>query len=276
MGIKIITGNTIDTAVEAEDDRSINAAVFGKGEVVFDEGSKFNLSLIDNNTIKISDGGASMQGVVFRIPYGETETLKLDTCPTGYKRIDLICARYFKTSDGTENVELIVVKGIETQSDSVQLPEFVTGNVLENALENYMPLYEIHYDGTNISDTVSIFNLFGSKILYTGPQQMGANTEIKLTEPVSKQKTGIVLIWSPYVNSENIQCQYIPKEAVMLFKQTTHSTFLCNTNFTKTACKSVYVFDETIRGNQYNMASGQHNGLTFNNADYTLRYVLGY
>ncbi len=278
MGMKIITGNAIDTSVEAEDDRSINAAVFGKGEVVFDEGSKFDFKIIDNNTLKILDGGGSMQGVVFRIPYGETETLKVDTCATGYKRIDIICAKYFKDNNNTENVTLEVVKGVETQSNNVQKPKFIIGNILENALENYMPLYEIYYEGTNITEIKKVFNLYGSKIIFRGPIQMGADTVIKLSEPVSRQKTGIVLIWSPYGTSgtNNIQYQFIPKEAVKLFPDTTHSTFLCNTTFTKIAGKSVYVHDDTIEGNKYNTSAGTGLGVSYNNADYTLRYVLGY
>lgn len=275
MGMKIITGKTLETSVEAADDRAINAAVFGKGEVVFDEGTKFKAELQNNNTIDILDGGASMQGVVFRIPYGEKETLSLDTCSSEYKRIDLICARYSKTENGIEEVKPIVVKGAETKSNPVA-PTIEKSNILENGILNYMPLYSIEHNGTNITNIKSVFSTFGNKVLFKGPLQMGEGTVARLSELISAQKTGIVLVWSPYVESVNIQCQFIKKEAISLFPETTHSVFLCNTAFTKVAAKSVYVHDDVILGNPYNTASGTASGITYNNADYTLRYVLGY
>jgi len=275
MGIKIITGNTIETSVEAADDRAINAAVFGKDDIVFDEGSKFNAELKNNNTIEISDGGASMQGVVFRMPYGEKEILSLDTCSPEYKRIDLICAKYSKMENGIEQVTLTVIKGTETKNTPVA-PIVERMNIFENGILSHMPLYSVEHNGTNISEIKKVFSTFGCKILYEGPIQMGSGVKINLSEAVSKQRTGIVLVWSPYVDNTNIHCQFIKKEAVTFFPETTHSTFLCNTAFTKVAAKSVYVHDDCILGNPYNTASGTASGITYNNADYTLRYVLGY
>ena len=100
MAIKAITANTVDTVVEAADDRAINAAVFGTGDVVLYQNERFSHTLRDNSIIVYS-GLASMQGCIFTIPYGETETLTIDRCSSGFKRIDILCAEFTKT----QNVE---------------------------------------------------------------------------------------------------------------------------------------------------------------------------
>lgn len=177
-------------------------------------------------------------------------------------------------------MSLEVAKGVEGANPSPLPLEFVNLKTIRNgATVAFFPLYHVTLNGVTIEKIEPVFVFAqNKKVLFTGPVQMDGSAEIELSEQVSRQKTGIVLIWSPYGTDvrENLHYQYIPKESISLFGETTHSIFLCNTNMTKVGCKSVTVGDDYIKGSQYNMSEGQHNGIIFNNADYTLRYVLGY
>lgn len=277
----IITGKTGAPHVTSQQDREINQAIFGKGNAVLDIGSCFACENLGQNKIRIKDGLLMIQGTGASIPCGSFEDVIIENGTQGLKRIDLICAVYRKDAGtGIESVTLEVVKGTAASNPKPIAIELLNLKTIRNgSMVAFFPLYKVTLDGVTITEIKPVFEFANAKrILYTGPVQMGAGVEINLSEQVSRQKTGIVLIWSPYGTDvrENLHYQYIPKESISLFGETTHSIFLCNTNMTKVGCKSVTIGDDYIKGSQYNMSEGQHNGIIFNNADYTLRYVLGY
>lgn len=280
MGIKIITGNTVDTVVEAADDRAINAAVFGTDDVVLYQDNTFSHKLKDNDII-IYSGLASMQGCIFRIPYGESETLSIDRCTSGFKRIDILCAEYTK-SQNVESVKLKIVKGIETIGFAVA-PELTKGDILAGDTKHQMALKQITHDGTNVKEVKNLFNMSESRILWSGDKQMGEEDIITLSEGIEFQRSGIMLVWTPSEESgnrtdENIQCQVISKASVALMPNTTHTVLLANTIFNVMAAKTVIVNRITIFGNSYNTAAGTSSvsGITYNNRHYSLKYVIGY
>lgn len=280
MGIKIITGNTVDTVVEAADDRAINAAVFGNSDVVLYQDDAFSHILHDNDII-VSSGLASMQGCIFRIPYGETETLTIDRCSTGFKRRDILCAEYTK-SQNVESVKLKIVKGVETIGIATA-PKLTTGDILAGDNKHQMALKEIVHEGTNIKEVKNLFNMSESRILWSGDKQMGADETVFLSEPIEYQRTGIMLIWTPSEESGqdikgNIQHQVISKASVALMPSTTHTAILTNTVFNVMAAKTVIVNRLSVMGNSYNTSSGTSGvtGITYNNKHYSLKYVIGY
>lgn len=280
MGIKTITANTVDTVVEAADDRAINAAVFGNSDVVLYQDDVFSHTLHDNNII-IDSGLASMQGCIFRIPYGETETLTIERCSTGFKRRDILCAEYTK-SQNVESVKLKIVKGVETIGIA-EAPKLTTGDILAGDNKHQMALKEIVHEGTNIKEVKNLFNMSESRVLWSGDKQMGENEMAVLSEPIEYQRTGIMLIWTPSEESgrgtkENVQHQVISKASVSLMPSTTHTVILTNTVFNAMAAKTVIVNRLSVMGNSYNTASGTSavTGITYNNQDYSLKYIIGY
>lgn len=274
----IITGKTGVPHVTSQQDREINQSIFGKGNVVLNMGTCFSYENMGSNTIRIKDGLLMIQGTGASIPRGSFEDVTIENGTQGKTRTDTICAVYRKNSEtGIESVNLEVSKGVALASNPLAMELLNLVLIRNGGLTALFPLYEVTLDGVTITEIKPVFEFANAKrILYTGPQQMGADVEINLSEQVSRQKTGIILVWTPDGQNENVHYQFIPKEALTLFGKTTHSIFLCNTNFTKVACKSVNVDDKTIEGSQYNTSEGQHNGIIFKNTDYTLRYVLGY
>ncbi len=110
---------------------------------------------------------------------------------------------------------------------------------------------------------------------------MTASHTITLSEAVSKQPTGIVLVFSYFENgaAQNNSFNYIfvPKAHVALHNASGVICQLSGANpFHWVASKYVYVSDLTIKGNDYNNTTGTAaSGITYHNEAYVLRYVVG-
>ena len=146
-----------------------------------------------------------------------------------------------------------------------------------NAFRSYIKYLDaniISLNGKSISE---------NRILWEGSHYMNGTQSANLSELVSEQKTGIVLVWSAYDTTNSVALDsnftfvYVPKAWIELtdgggYGVTSH---ISGTNFSNMACKYVYVADDHITGNDSNIASGTTNGITYDNRNAVLRYVLG-
>lgn len=121
----------------------------------------------------------------------------------------------------------------------------------------------------------------GGKILWEGAMYMTAAHKITLPEPVSKQPSGIILVFSRYdsttstASEHNYNSFFVPK-VLVAEKPGVGSAFRMNTvNFSVVCTKYIYINDATIAGNDSNDDEGAGNGVTYNNKAYVLRYVIG-
>ena len=81
------------------------------------------------------------------------ESLDVDTCATGYARIDLVCCRFtHNTSSLIDNAELVVIKGDEVaDSNTPQPPAYSEGIIDEGATQVDFPMYEITMHGGTVT-----------------------------------------------------------------------------------------------------------------------------
>lgn len=122
-----------------------------------------------------------------------------------------------------------------------------------------------------------------NKILWSGGYYMTDTHKISLSENVSAQPNGIVLVWSLYSNgaAENAGFNYIfvPKQHITSFSGCGVSCFLTGyANSTGTSAlgfKYVYVNNDSIVGNRNNSYAGDSNGLTLASNKFILRHVIG-
>ena len=119
------------------------------------------------------------------------------------------------------------------------------------------------------------------KVLWPGVYYMTANQTATLSEKVSEQPNGIVLVFSRYVGgvAENYAFNsfFVPKILIDTHHGTGH-TFTMNSSaiFGVLGAKYLYLHDTEITGNADNNKSGTaSSGITYNNAGYVLRYVIG-
>lgn len=181
--MKIITGRTGQAHVTSGDDRSLNAATFGSGQYVLNSGSKFNVTIETSNNIVLADGDLVINGTHARIPFGETETVNIENGSTGYKRIDLVVARYTISGD-IEDVQLVVLKGTPTTGTPTQ-PAHNKGNVLEGAEIVDMPLYAIKLNGVNIESVTPMFTIA------TGFDDVYKKNQVYRKEEVDAMRTAL-------------------------------------------------------------------------------------
>lgn len=155
--VHLVTGYAGFEHITSADQGSFNASFFGKGQFVMEAGKQMKAEIIDNHTVRVSDGDILMHGRHIRIPPDNYEEMTITTGTAGKNRVDLICMTYEKnTVDGTETAYMEVIKGIESE-DSPQIPEYIVGDVLDGAEKNQMPLYSVTIAGVVLSEISCLF-----------------------------------------------------------------------------------------------------------------------
>lgn len=120
------------------------------------------------------------------------------------------------------------------------------------------------------------------KILWTGGYYMSDGHRITLSEKVSEQPSGIVIVFSRYANGAaqdtNFSCHYIPKALVSVKSGVGHLlTMAATPTFELMAAKYLYINDTTITGHANNVLTGTSSttGITYANNAFVMRYVIG-
>ena len=120
----------------------------------------------------------------------------------------------------------------------------------------------------------------GGRVLWSGGQLMTAGQNATLSQLVSEQPTGIVLVFSRYSASTVQNYHYnhfFVHKAFVEAHPGVGSQFMLTTDgsFGVVGSKYLYISDDRIAGNANNEATGTASGITYNNAGFVLRYVLG-
>ena len=142
-------------------------------------------------------------------------------------------------------------------------------------------IYERSYYQSAWGDWCRVHNGKG-KLLWTGGMYMTEGHKITLSEPVSAQPSGIVLVFSRYANGAvadtNFNNFFISKAVVREKPGIGHMFALFATpTFEMAAGKYLYINDTTITGHANNDATGTSatTGITYANNAFVLRYVIG-
>ena len=149
MGANIITGYTGTRHITPAMDAAIFRGMFGSESYILADGNQVSGSMPSINQFEVLDGVVSMQG--HQILIGQ-ETLAVDTCANGYKRIDLICVRFNHDNDSlVDSTSLVVIKGTEVQNpNDPSVPSHNTGTIDAGATVVDFPLYQINLDGSTV------------------------------------------------------------------------------------------------------------------------------
>lgn len=158
MANYIVTGHTGEAHITSDDVRTFNAYTLGTADYLLPSNDELALTVIDNHTVKLDSGDILMQGIHARIPYGTSETIYLEPGTAGYKRIDLIIARYENDGD-IEQVTFEVLQGESTTGDPVA-PTPTAGDLLHGDTLHEMALYSITFDGVLITGNEILYNIY--------------------------------------------------------------------------------------------------------------------
>lgn len=138
---------------------------------------------------------------------------------------------------------------------------------------------DVDLDGARISINGEKVLTNNQKVLWNGALFMNAGQAATLSENVTDQNNGIVLIWSDYTNNQannwHWNCQFIPKKQVELFPGCGITCIMSGGAFSLIGAKYVYISDDKITGNSNNGSAGSANGISYANNRFVLRYVIG-
>lgn len=135
---------------------------------------------------------------------------------------------------------------------------------------------------TSLSKSVYKYVYNEQKILWgadlSSGMYMTEGHTINLSEPVSEQRHGIVLVFSCYNGTSdtnyNWQSFFVPK--YLIGGVTSGHMFTLNRGkFTYIGTKYLYLKDTSITGHADNILTGTNNGITYANNKFVLRYVFG-
>jgi hypothetical protein len=118
-----------------------------------------------------------------------------------------------------------------------------------------------------------------NNLLWSGGYYMTADHTCDLSEPISKQVSGIVLVFSAYEDgasqNHHFESCFIPKYLVGAMPGSGHNCKLCTSDFSYIGTKYLYISDTKIVGHANNSKTGTNNGVTYANNHWVLRYVIG-
>lgn len=148
MTVELVTGRGSTDHVGSEDFGAYQAHTFGTGAYVL---SGCEASVIDSNTIRISEGEMLLNGRHVRIKGSEDVAIQSGT--VGRKRKDLICVRYTKDSEGIEDSPVAVIVGTPTDGEA-SYPSHIEGNILDGDVAVDFPLYGVSIDSLAVAEPV--------------------------------------------------------------------------------------------------------------------------
>ncbi len=140
-------------------------------------------------------------------------------------------------------------------------------------------IYERSYYGEVWGNWNTVHN-GASKVLWTGGLYMTETHIISFAEPASKQPSGIVLVFSEYVDgavkNASFSSFFIHKNLIAKHSGVGHCFTMCTSKLDFFATKYLYIRDDGITGHANNnlIATGAC-GISQTNNRFVLRYVLG-
>lgn len=261
-------------------------------------GSKMEVNIQTANQITVADGVAIYDGREIHIPYGTSENVAITSGTQGMLRNDIVCLQYNRDeSSGVESVEFVTIAGTPVASDP-QDPAYSNLDIRTGVFMSQKPFCRVRLNGTAIEGIDMLVETFDmgiyqlnkdlsdlsvQKTLWSGSTYLGENQTVNLTEPISMQKAGIILVWRRYNPGEGATGGYahtfIPKTSPAIGSDTDECTeFLTNYTAGYVGVKTFYLQDSKITGHANNETGETKisaSGLTTNNNRFALVKVLG-
>jgi hypothetical protein len=153
--------------------------------------------------------------------------------------------------------------------------------VLTRCSVGYREIWDRLYYSNKWQEWIPVFK--GSsgtgRILWSGGMYMTATHKADLSEPILDQPSGIVLTFSRYENGAvadtNFQHFFVPKAFIIQKNGFGHTFLMVANKLALISTKYLYINNTHITGHADNNLTGTANGITYNNAAFVLRYVIG-
>lgn len=235
-----------------------------------------------------------------QIKLGDTLIKEIDNISTGYELTftsaeQTIIKNLMTSPQATLIFLLTTISGETTLGTSTQSATVTSLDkpIYRNIIKKENGHYQVAINGvvdTTINDVLQVYddngNLLNDNQVLWDPGEgkgyyMTAGHTINLSQKVSEQKNGIVLVWQAYSNNAvqtyDFNFTFIPKWQVSVNPSRGVSCFLTDSTAGVIGTKYVYIYDDKIVGNNANSngATKRNSGITTTNNRWVLTHVLG-
>lgn len=292
--MKIVSGRGDEPHVTSSQFRQFIEGTVGETSYILQTGEHLEPELASNNLLRVKSGMMCHHGNISSIENGTYDEIIIQNGTQGMKRIDIVVNRYtFEEETETEKNEWVVIQGTPKESNPT-VPTCIEGDLRKGDLIDDCLTFEIHLEGINVTEIKkrlpiisSIYSIesdvYNQKVLWSGSTYLGDNQIVKLSEHISDQKNGIVLVWQRYNPGEGATGGYIhsfiPKNSQAIGAENMECVdFLTNYTAGYVATKTYYLKDTQINGhpnNETGETKQSGSGITTNNNRFALVKVLG-
>ena len=160
--MKIVSGRTGSPHVTSQQFRQMLEGILGQDSYILTSGENLKPELSSNNLLKIRSGMMCHHGCISCVEIGTYDEVTLTNGSHGMQRIDLVVNRYTRnTETEVEKCEWKVITGT-AKASSPAVPTYTKGNLPEGDLVDECPVFEIHYNGINVTEVKSLLSVAGS------------------------------------------------------------------------------------------------------------------
>lgn len=157
--MEIVSGRTGSPHVTSQQFRQLVEGTVGQESYILTSGENLEPELASNNILKIRSGMMSHHGNISSIKIGTYDEVELTNGSQGMKRIDLVVNRYTRnTETNVEANNWVVITGTPVASDPA-VPAYTVGNLQEGDLTDDCPVFEVHYDGLNVTEIKKLLDV---------------------------------------------------------------------------------------------------------------------
>lgn len=188
--MEIVSGRTGKPHVTSQQFRQLIEGTVGQESCILTSGENLEPELASNNSLKIRSGMLAHHGNISSVKIGTYDAVNLDNGSQGMKRIDLVVCRYTRNAETeVENCNWVVIAGTPVSSNPVA-PTYTVGNLQEGDLVDDCPVFEVHYDGINVTEV--------KKILSVAPNltELNSNMKVKCFRKTVPSESNILVDFS--------------------------------------------------------------------------------
>lgn len=157
--MEIVSGRTGKPHVTSQQFRQLIEGTVGQESCILTSGENLEPELASNNSLKIRSGMLAHHGNISSVKIGTYDTVNLSNGSQGMKRIDLVVCRYTRNAETeVESCNWVVIMGTPVSSNPVA-PTYTVGNLQEGDLVDDCPVFEVHYDGINVTEVKKILSV---------------------------------------------------------------------------------------------------------------------
>ena len=204
--MEIVSGRTGKPHVTSQQFRQLIEGTVGQESCILTSGENLEPELASNNSLKIRSGMLAHHGNISSVKIGTYDAVNLDNGSQGMKRIDLVVCRYTRNAETeVESCNWVVIMGTPVSSNPVA-PTYTVGNLQEGDLVDDCPVFEVHYDGINVTEVKKILPVAPNLTELNSKMMAGDYTVIDLSGWIfSYKQLGNNLLWFNIAQNINNQ-----------------------------------------------------------------------